>query len=442
MQSTLQGLLDQFMALHPSEIDLSLERMQRLLRDLGEPQRKLPPVIHVAGTNGKGSTSAFLRSALRALGKSAHVYSSPHLCRFNERIRLGQPDGFVGDGALIDALTHVLAVNAGQEITFFEATTATALWLFAQNPADYLILEVGLGGLYDATNVIDAPLVSVITPISRDHENFLGSDLAGIAAEKAGIIKAGCPVVSAQQTEEVEKVLHRQAAKLKAPFTVFGQDFAAMRQDGRFVFEDQNALLDLKLPRMSGQHQIENAGLAIAALRAGGLLQNTDHFTEVDHALTTTRWPARLQRLGEGALVDDLPLRSEIWVDGGHNPDAARAISTFLAELNDSEERETYLICGMMNSKDLEGYFRNFVGLASEVLCVPLTTTPHGVEPEELAKTVTTTGLCASHYADFESALSTLRGRSLDGAQPPRILITGSLYLAGEVLERNGTPPT
>ncbi|WP_068084523.1 bifunctional folylpolyglutamate synthase/dihydrofolate synthase [Polycladidibacter stylochi] len=439
--STLKESLAGFMALHPNEIDLSLDRMNRLLEALGRPQDKLPPVIHIAGTNGKGSTGAYIRALLSAIDKRVHVYTSPHLVNFNERIRLGVSGAFVSDTRLLKALDEVAKANNGEEITFFEATTATALHIFAQEPADYLILEVGLGGLYDATNVVAKPAACVITPISRDHENFLGSALSGIAKEKAGIIKHGVPVICAEQVEEVEAVIERQAARQAASLKIAQQHFSGHLEAGSLVFQDDYGLMDLNPPRLAGLHQLQNASLALATLREIGLLREPDDADIISKALKETKWPARLQPIFDGAIVDELPLRSELWLDGGHNPDAGRAISLFLADLQEKASRPTYMICGMLNTKDPQGYFTAFNGLVQKVICVPITTSSVGISPEKLCEYAQETGLEAIAVSSLESALQEIRGFSLDGAEAPRVLIGGSLYLAGEVLDKNGTPP-
>ncbi|MDX5595096.1 folylpolyglutamate synthase/dihydrofolate synthase family protein [Pseudovibrio sp. SPO723] len=443
VQTRVQDALKRLMTLHPAEIDLSLDRILRLLEKLGNPHLALPPVFHIAGTNGKGSTGAFVRALLEAEGKRVHVYTSPHLVRFNERIRLGEKGAFVSDRKLLEALEAVETAADGQAITFFEATTAAAFWLFAREPADVVVLEVGLGGILDATNVIPDPLVSIITPISLDHEDFLGNDLAGIAKEKAGIIKPERPVISATQQEAVLPVLERQAARNKAPFQLFGQEFSAYEERGRLVYQDENGLFDLVLPKLPGRHQLENAGVALAAVRAAGFLQDPTAFSpQVEKALRNVNWPARMQSLTDGGLVDELPLLTDIWVDGGHNPGAGQVAATFMADLEEQSSRPLFLVAGMMKTKDPVGFFANFEGLARHVLTVPLTTTSLGRSPAELAQYVRQAGIEATPCETLDEALRELKGHLADQMSPGRVLFCGSLYLAGEVLQENGTPPT
>ncbi len=439
----IKAALDRLMKLHPDEIDLSLDRMKRILKALGNPETRIPPAFHLAGTNGKGSTGASIRALLQAQGKTVHVYSSPHLVRFNERIRLGNTGQFVEDDALLEAIERVEKANGGHELTFFEATTAVAFCLFADNPADYLVLEVGLGGILDATNVIEKPLVSVITPVSKDHENFLGDDLGGIALEKAGIIKPDCPVVVGQQTDIARDVIERQAARAHAPVWFQGQEFSAWEEGGRFVYQDEAGLLDLAPPKLAGFHQLANSGLALAALRVAGLLDSDEQRAACDKALRAINWPARMQPLYEGQIIFEFPPDSEVWVDGGHNPGAAKVVASFLADLTERVSRPTFLIMGMMNTKDPVGFFEQFEGIAKHVMCVPLTTTSAGRSPNELAKIARSAGLSASAHATLEDAISEVMEHMQleEEDEAPRILFGGSLYLAGEVLAKNGTIP-
>ena len=432
------AILERLVALHPKKIDLSLVRMHRILAALDHPERRLPPVIHIAGTNGKGSTSATLRAVLEADGKSVHVYTSPHLVRFNERVRLGQPGGgrLVSDEALVAALAHVEAANAGAAITIFEITTAAALHLFAENPADVLILETGLGGRLDATNVVDHPLASVITSISYDHESYLGTTLTAIAGEKAGIIKAGAPVVSAPQTDTVATVLEARAEALGVPFLLGGQDWTVHAEHGRLVYQDEAGLLDLPAPRLLGGHQYLNAGLAIAVLRATGLQPGIE---AIEKGFQAVDWPARLQSLTHGALVDLAPAGSEIWLDGGHNPAAGQVVATVMADLEDRAPRPLVLITGMLTTKDNAGFLKPFAGLARSVMTVPIAGIEASLGAEALAEAARSVGMPAEAFASVEDALLTLADEPFD--QPPRILICGSLYLAGTVLAANETPP-
>ncbi|WP_193568077.1 folylpolyglutamate synthase/dihydrofolate synthase family protein [Labrenzia sp. CE80] len=434
----ITAILDRLLALHPKEIDLSLGRMKRLLEALGSPEKRLPPTIHIAGTNGKGSVTATLRAMLEADGKRCHVYTSPHLVAFNERIRLGASGEFVPDPELFKALYACEEANAGEEITFFEITTAAAILLFAESPADVLLLEVGLGGRLDATNVIDEPLATVITPISMDHEKFLGEALAEIAAEKAGILKAGCPVVVAPQDDEVQAVIERKAARLKAPVYRFGQEFNSYADQGRMVFQDEEGLYDLPMPSLLGAHQVINSGMAIATLKAAGLWSGEKAASE---GLKSINWPGRLQPLVNGALVDKCPEGAEVWLDGGHNPGAGVSIASFMGEQEERSPKPLYMICGMLTTKDPVGFFRSFDGLARHVATVPISTTTTARGPLELADFARLAGLEASPFSSLEDAIADIVSCAQKDGEAPRILICGSLYLAGEVLAANNMPP-
>ncbi|WP_417771303.1 bifunctional folylpolyglutamate synthase/dihydrofolate synthase [Stappia sp.] len=429
------AILDRLLALHPREIDLSLGRMERLLEALGRPQDRLPPVIQIAGTNGKGSTTAFMRAILEASGSRVHVYTSPHLVSFNERIRLA--GRIVDDARLIAALDICEQANAGNEITFFEVTTAAAFLLFAEEPADVLLLEVGLGGRLDATNVIDAPLAATITPVSMDHERYLGETLAEIAGEKAGILKRGRPAVIAPQGEEALEVMRARARELGAPLSVFGEDFMAWEEAGRLVYQDEAGLLDLPAPRLYGRHQFVNAGMAIASLRLAGLLPAVP---AIERGLRAVDWPGRMQPLSHGPLFDLCPPGTELWLDGGHNPGAGVAISAVMAEREEADPRPLRLVTGMLKTKDPVGFFRPFEGLASHVACVPLTSTQSGRDPAELVVAARAAGLSATQSPSLAAALAAV-GEGLAPGTAPRVLVCGSLYLAGEVLALNGLKP-
>lgn len=435
----IDSIVARLTALHPKRIDLSLDRVQRLLAALDHPERKLPPVIHVAGTNGKGSTVAFLRALLEASGHRVHTYTSPHLVRFNERFRLGA-DGegrLVSDAELTAALEECERANDGHDITVFEITTAAGFLLFARHPADVLLLEVGLGGRLDATNVIDAPLATVITPIAIDHTDFLGPTLDKIAAEKAGILKRGVPAIVAAQPREALAVIERQAARLSAPLKIAGEDWTATEERGRLVYEDATGLLDLPAPRLFGRHQFENAGLAIAALRT--LKRFWIPPAAFERGVTRAEWPARLHRLATGPLVDQAPDGSEVWLDGGHNPDGGRAVAAALADLEERVSRPLVLIVGMLATKDCAGFLRNFTGLARRLIAVPVPDADKGLSAEALADAARAIGLPATSRDNLAEAFDAARKLDLD--PPPRILITGSLYLAGAVLRENGTLP-
>ncbi|WP_422025913.1 bifunctional folylpolyglutamate synthase/dihydrofolate synthase [Pyruvatibacter mobilis] len=425
-------ILDRLTELHPKLIDLSLERLERLLTALGEPQLKVPPVIHVAGTNGKGSAVAYLRAIFEAEGKRVHTYTSPHLVKFHERIRLATGAGqsaYVSEDELIRLLTDCETANQGGDITFFEITTAAAFLAFSRVPADVTLLEVGLGGRFDATNVIDAPQVSVITPVSLDHQSFLGDTVGQIAGEKAGIIKARVPVVIGPQVDEALEVIEGEAARLEAPVARFGQEFTAYEEHGRMVFQDATGLLDLPMPALRGRHQIANAATAIAAARAfGGVSEQA-----IADGLKQVEWPARMQRLASGALVARVG-NAELWLDGGHNPAASRVIAETVADLEDKSSRPLVLVCGMLDTKDTGGFFEAFKGLASTVLTVTIPGQPNARPAEDVAQIARAAGLEAVAMPDIETALD----RAAVVSPPPRIVICGSLYLAGEVLARNG----
>jgi dihydrofolate synthase/folylpolyglutamate synthase len=433
----IDSIVARLVALHPKRIDLSLDRMWRILDALGHPERGLPPVIHVAGTNGKGSTIAFMRAILSAGGLRAHVYTSPHLVRFNERFRLGG-GALVSDDTLAGALEECERANADAPITVFEITTAAGLLLFARHPADMLLLEVGLGGRLDATNVVDHPLATVITPVSFDHAEHLGESIAMIAAEKAGILKPGAAAIIAAQSREALAVIERCARRVKAPMRVAGEDWIATEERGRLVYQDDAGLLDLPAPKLYGRHQFENAGVAIAALRAVGELQLPA--TAFETGIASAEWPARMQRLSQGRLAALCPLGGELWLDGGHNADGARAIANALADLEERVSRPLILVVGMLATKDCESFLRNFAGLAQRIVAVPIPHQEKSLRPELIAAVARAVGIAACSSTDVTSALAAVR--SFDLAPPPRILITGSLYLAGEVLAANGTPPT
>jgi len=430
-------MLARLLALHPKRIDLSLDRVERLLAALGHPQRQLPPVIHVAGTNGKGSTIAFMRAILEAAGKSVHAYTSPNLVRLNERFRIGQSGGgkFVGDAELAAVLAECETKNGDAPITVFEIETAAAFLLFSRNPADALLLEVGLGGRLDATNVVERPLTSVITRLALDHREFLGDTLTAIAAEKAGILKRDVPAVVTGQAREALAVIERQAARLRAPLCLAGEDWTATEERGRLVYQDADGLLDLPAPKLYGRHQFENAGAAVAALRLSGLKLPAAAF---EAGMTRVDWPARMQRLSHGRLADLAPPESELWLDGGHNADGGQAIAAALADLEERVSRPLVLIVGMLATKDSEGFLKNFAGLARRVIAVPIHQ-DKAAPAAALAEIAGSVGIPALTRDDVESAID-VAGK-LDLHPAPRILITGSLYLAGEVLAANGTPP-
>jgi dihydrofolate synthase/folylpolyglutamate synthase len=438
-RSSLDELIARLSALHPNRIDLNLDRMHRLLGLLDHPERKLPPVIHVAGTNGKGSTIAYLRAMLEAAGLRVHVYTSPYLVRINESVRLGRAGGgvLVGDEELEDAFALCERANAGEPLTFFEAKTAAAFWLFAKHPADVLLLEVGLGGRLDSTNVIDMPLASVITPVSMDHMDFLGNSLAAIAGEKAAIIKRGVPVISAEQDPEAMAVIELQAKRMRSPLFAAGEGWHVNVERGRLVYQDDRGLMDLAAPRLFGRHQFDNAGLAIATLRAIGTFKIANAVFEA--GIINAEWPARMQRLSSGALLDWAPPGCEIWLDGGHNADGGRVVAAALGDLEERVSRPLVIIAGMMANKDANGFLANFAGLTRHIMAVAIPDQANPMPPERLADAARALGMRVEIAAGIEPALRTLADLAYE--VPPRILITGSLYLAGHVLALNGTPP-
>ncbi|WP_374189142.1 bifunctional folylpolyglutamate synthase/dihydrofolate synthase [Rhizobium rhizogenes] len=434
--------IDKLMGLHPKGYDLSLDRITRLLDILGNPQNKLPPVIHVAGTNGKGSVTAFCRALLEAGGYSVHVHTSPHLVNWHERYRIAVKGGrgeLVADAVFAEVLRRIADANGGEKITVFEILTAATFTLFAEHPADAAVIEVGLGGRFDATNVISEPAVSVIMPISLDHQPYLGDRVELIAAEKAGIMKAGRPVVIGHQDYDAAlDVLISTAERLRCPTAVFGQDFSAHEEYGRLVYQDEFGLGDLPLPRLPGRHQYANAAAAIRAVKAAGF---TVTEAMMEKAMISVEWPGRLQRLTEGELLPHAPEGAEIWVDGGHNPGAGEVIAEAMASFEERQPRPLFLIIGMINTKDPVGYFKAFTGLAEKVYCVPIRGSEAMIDPVILANSAYDAGLVAEPMSTVRQALDEIRELAVPNMPAPRILIGGSLYLVGDVLADNGTPP-
>ena len=425
----------------PKGFDLSLERISRLLARLGDPHRRLPPVIHIAGTNGKGSASAFCRALIEASGKTVHVHTSPHLVSWRERFRLGRPGGgqLVDDHTLAEAIDRVAEANGGETITVFEILTAVMFLLFSEHHADAAIVEVGLGGRFDATNVMTHPAATLVMPVSLDHEKHLGDKVEKIAFEKAGIFKRGAPAIIGQQPFAAARdVLVSAAARLGLEPIVYGEDFVAYEEHGRLVVQDGDGLIDLPLPRLPGRHQYANAAAAIAAVKAAGF-DVTEKIAAT--AMQSVQWPARLQRLTEGRLVGFAPKGSEIWLDGGHNPGAGVAIAEALADLEDRAPRPLVLVAGMIDTKDQRGFFDAFAGMARRVYTVPVSSSASGVPADLLAAHAGEAGLAAEPLSSVESALRLIGETWGAEKTPPRILICGSLYLAGEVLALNGTEP-
>lgn len=416
-------ILDRMMALHPKIIDLTLDRVWRLLAALDNPQEKLPPVIHIAGTNGKGSTQAMIRAGLEGAGKSVHAYTSPHLARFHERIRLAGE--LITEEHLTEVLDQCYSANSGENITYFEITTCAALLAFARSKADFTLLEVGLGGRLDATNVIDAPELCIITPISIDHEQFLGDTLAKIAAEKAGIIKRGVPVIVGPQPDEAMEVIEATAARLGAPVIAYGQNWHVHEENGRLIYQDETGLRDLPLPNLLGAHQIQNAGAAIAALRH---LEMGD--VAIEASVTKAEWPARMQRLRTGPLVEAAP-EAELWLDGGHNAAAGLALADVLTRLT---KRPTHLICGMLNTKDVSGYMRPLAQHADSLVGVSIPGEANTLSADDTASAAAGVGLVSSTADSVADALQSV----LATDPQARVLICGSLYLAGNILRENG----
>ncbi len=415
----MDPISQRLLARHPQKIDLSLDRMRALCAALGNPQDRLPPVVHVAGTNGKGSTVALLRAIAEAAGLRVHVYTSPHLVRFNERIRLaGQ---LISDERLNAILDRIEAVPV--QATVFENTTAAGFVAMSEVPADLAIIEVGLGGSLDATNVIERPLLSLITPVDLDHAEFLGTRIEGIAGEKAGIIKAGARALIGRQSEAVMAVIEQRAREVGSPLSAMGVDFDAWAERGGLAWQDTERLLDLPAPALSGAHQFDNAGLAIAAALELDLPE-----AAIAEGLKAVRWPARMQRLTAGPYADKARAHdAELWLDGGHNPHAGRALARTLAERQARAPRPTALICGMLANKDAGGFFEALKGQDLRVLTVGFDGS--AADPEALAAVAQGRGFGALAAGSVDEAMD--RALALGAG---RIVICGSLYLAGEVL--------
>ena len=416
-------ILSRMMALHPKIIDLTLDRVWRLLKALGNPQDSLPPVIHIAGTNGKGSTQAMIRAGLEAEGKRVHAYTSPHLARFHERIRLA--GDLISEEALSAVLDECHAANNGDPITYFEITTCAALLAMSRESADFTLLEVGLGGRLDATNVVADPALTIITPVSIDHEQYLGDTLGKIAFEKAGIIKRRVPCIVGPQMDDAMDVIEEVAAQRAATLIAHGQHWHVSAERDRMIYQDEAGLLDLPRPNLPGAHQIENAGSALAALRHLGCGE-----MGTDAAVTRAEWPARMQRLDRGRLADAVP-QAELWLDGGHNPSAGEALGRHLASL---PKRPTHLVCGMLNTKDIGGYLRPLAAVAGSLTAISIPGEANTLPADVTAEAARAAGLAAHVAPDLHAALA----RIASVEPTARILICGSLYLAGHVLRENG----
>lgn len=421
--SRSDALLQRMMDFHPKIIDLTLDRVERMLAALDHPERRLPPVIHVAGTNGKGSTQAMIRAGLEAQGKRVHAYTSPHLAWFHERIRLA--GALISEDALSALLDECIAANGQDPITFFEITTCAAFLAFSRVPAEYTLLEVGLGGRLDATNVVDRPALTIITPVSIDHQQYLGETLAEIAGEKAGILKRGVPCVVGPQAEAGLAVIEARAARLGAPLLVHGQHWHVTTERDRLIYQDETGLLDLPLPNLPGPHQIQNAGAALAALRHLGADE-----AACEAAVTRAEWPARMQRLTRGPLPDSAP-GVELWLDGGHNPAGGEAVAATLAGM---APRATHAICGMLNTKDIGGYLRPLAPQLASLHAVSIPGEQNTLPAEVTAAAATAAGIPAHVATSVAAAL-----RDIAQTDPrARVLICGSLYLAGTILRENG----
>jgi dihydrofolate synthase/folylpolyglutamate synthase len=417
------AILERMMTFHPKIIDLTLDRVHRLLAALDHPERHLPPVIHIAGTNGKGSSQAMIRAGLEAGGDKVHAYTSPHLARFHERIRLAGE--LISEPALSALLDECVAANGADEITFFEITTCAAFLAFSRAKADWTLLEVGLGGRLDATNVVDKPALTIITPVSIDHQQYLGETLPEIAGEKAGILKRGVPCVVGPQDEAGLAVIEARAARLGAPVLAFGQHWHVWEERGRLIYQDERGLMDLPLPNLPGPHQVQNAGVAIAALRVMGRDE-----VACEAAVTRAVWPARMQRLRTGPLATSAP-GVELWLDGGHNPAGGQAVAATLARM---PARETHLICGMLNTKDVKGYMRPLAPQVARLWAVSIPKEPNTLPAEVTRDAARTAGIAAEAAGSVAEALAAIVATT----PKARVLICGSLYLAGQVLKANG----
>ena len=422
-RDTSDAILNRMMALHPKIIDLTLDRMWRCLNAVGDPHLRVPPVIHVAGTNGKGSTQAMIRAGIEAAGQSAHAYTSPHLARFHERIRVAGE--IISEDRLSAYLDEVYAANGGGSITYFEITTVAAFLAFAREKADWTLLEVGLGGRHDATNVIAEPALTIITKIDLDHQQFLGDTIPEIAFQKAGIIKRNVPVVVGPQHDAALEVIEKEAQRFGAPVLAYGQHWHVGQENGRMVYQDERGLLDLPLPNLRGPHQVGNAGMAIAALRHLGFDE-----AACEGAVTSAYWPARMQRLREGPLVDRAK-RAELWLDGGHNPAAGKALAETLEGL---PKRPTHMICGMLSTKDVVGYLRPLAAHAETLHAVAIPGEAATLSAEDTAAAASDVGLETHVAASVSEALDAILSHTPDA----RVLICGSLYLAGAILRENG----
>jgi dihydrofolate synthase/folylpolyglutamate synthase len=423
-------ILDRLTKLHPKLIDLGLERTIQLSNKCGAPHLHLPPVIHIAGTNGKGSVSAFLRSMAEAAGLSCHVYNSPHLCRFNERIRLNGK--FICDDELIDVLSEVERVNGSEPITFFESTTVAAFLAFSRHPADILILETGLGGVFDSTNIVPNSTCTIITPIAFDHEQFLGSDIASIARQKAGIMRPGRPSIWAKQQPQAYEQLQQQAKQLCVSVQTEGKDFQVTATDtGGLSLKAGSDTITTPSLSLYGDHQTQNAALALMALKTSGLI--TDVAAAAEGA-GQANWPARVEKLKDGHLTR-LAGRT-VWLDGAHNVHGAKAL---VASLSSLYPHKWTVIFGALNTRPADEFLSAITPVTDRIYCLTIPDQPAALEACTLVSLASSIGLKAETSDNILSACRTANDHSETNAQP--IIICGSLYLAGAVLQANGTLP-
>jgi len=415
-------ILNRMMALHPKVIDLTLDRVWSLLDSLGNPQNNLPKVIHIAGTNGKGSTLSMLRAGLNEIGLKTHAYTSPHLVRFHERIQLN--NNFIDENDLTDILDECYSANKNRPITYFEITTCAAILAMSRKHADYVLLEVGLGGRLDATNVISRPALTIITPVSVDHEQFLGNTIKQIAGEKAGIIKPFCPVVIGKQNKEALEVITEKALEQKAPILAEGRQWHIKEVTNSISYQDQKKMMDLPKPNLLGPHQIQNAGIAIAALT-----QLTEKKEAFYGAVSKAKWPARMQKLSTGPILNALG-HSDVWLDGGHNPAAGKALASYLSNQN---KKPTVLICGMLKTKDVAGYLSPFLNLVEFLAAVSIPNEQNTLTADETAKHANELGIKSKSFRSISEGVQFVANQFPNY----QVLICGSLYLAGHILSEN-----
>jgi dihydrofolate synthase/folylpolyglutamate synthase len=430
------ALIDKLSEIHPKGFDLSLDRITTLLEKLGNPHLKIPPAIHVAGTNGKGSTLAFCRSILEAAGYSVHVHTSPHLVNWNERYRLA--GSLVSDDVLANAIERVANANNNQPITIFEIMSAVMCVLFSEHKADFSLVEVGLGGRFDATNVIQNLIVTAITPVALDHQAYLGDTISKIAFEKAGIIKHKVPVAIGRQHDDARDTIEEVALKKQSSIFIAGQDFDAYRDATGFAYQDSDGLIDLPLPQLVGEHQIDNAALAMAALRVSGIKIDDQAWAK---GMKTVTWPGRLQRLSDGTIAKNMGGNPDLWIDGGHNPAAGEVIAKELLRQRAGANRKLLLVCGMINTKEPSGYFEAFKELNADVITIPVAMSEASIPAKELAKYASAAGLSANTSQSLQEGIEQAKAYTMRN-EDAQILFCGSLYMVGEVLAHNKTPPT